>query len=394
MFNSCRIVSEQSAERFNQSLEQLDSSMKNSVFESIMRLFFRLGDTEYVLCGLDNGQGFSVVIPDLSTWKRNWKLKRAIALPDLTRGQSVVNFVLTIENKVTKTEMEVKFHTEIRWTHRKFKKNPESKLYKDFKWVELSFLEKIGPSQVQKIELIGTGGFGHVYRSKILASGEIVALKVFSSQGSESDRLRFKQEVELQQRLKNPNILRILSSDLSAPSPWFTTPLAQCNLADIISELPGEAKRVSHIFRQVLLGLQYAHEENVIHRDIKPENILVFTNDHVEIGDFGLGKRLSPDTTQTALTQSSENSFGTIAYAAPEQLRSFRDADHRADIYALGKTLFHMLTGKCPPPFYDNLPLDIVGENYRAFIGKCTEEDPENRFQSVQQALIVFNSIK
>jgi serine/threonine protein kinase len=146
------------------------------------------------------------------------------------------------------------------------------------------------------------------------------------------------------------------------------------------------------IFKQLLSGLEYAHQMHVIHRDIKPENILIFENDNVKIGDFGLGKMLDTDTLGPALTRSSENSLGTLSYAAPEQIKSFKDADHRADIYALGKTLFHMVTNKCPPPFYTDLSLDVIEPKYRSFINICTQSDPESRFQTVETAREFFAS--
>jgi hypothetical protein len=97
----CHEVAQQSAEIFNRTLNQsLAGPIRNAIAENIIRRFFRLGDSEYVLCGLDGKDDFGVTIPALTSWKRSgWNFKRLIAQPDLLRGQSVVNFELVVEER-------------------------------------------------------------------------------------------------------------------------------------------------------------------------------------------------------------------------------------------------------------------------------------------------------
>ncbi len=395
----CCEVAERSAAIFNSALQQsLASSIKNSVIENLIRRFFRLGDVEYVLCGLSKRDDFGITIPNITAWRRAWRFKHLTAQPDLTRGQSVVDFVMVVEEQAARKEYPFPFHSEIRWSHGKFAGNPEAKLYKDFSWTEVPFFPQIYErGVVNRLEVIGTGGFGIVYKAILRRTGEVIAVKEldtsklsFSPEELHEERSRFEREVNIQSTLSHPNILPVLESDLNASTPWFATPLAANSVADIAEELVGNFVRINAIFRQVLVGLEYAHSCSVIHRDLKPENVLLFANDHAMIGDFGLGKQLNADSPGIVLTQTSNNSLGSLAYAAPEQLQSFRDADQRADIYALGKTLLHMLTGKAPMP---SGVLNQVDERYRAFIYRCIQEDPNARFQSASDARYAFDVI-
>lgn len=351
-----------------------------------------------MLCGLDGKVDFGVILPDITTWKRNWGLKQVIAQPGLSREQSVVNFEVVVEDKGKRKEYSLPFHAQVRWSRGKFGGNPEAKLYKDFVWTDVPFLPQIYCQEaVTRLKLIGTGGFGVVYKAIFRKTGQVVAVKEldvsklsFSPEESYEERKRFEREVKLQSNLNHPNILPVLDYDLDASTPWFAMPLAHGSVADIIDELSGNTKQINEIFQQVLIGIGYAHRNGVIHRDLKPENILLFGNELVKISDFGLGKQLGANDSGNLLTRSSNNSLGSMAYAAPEQLESFRDADYRADIYALGKTLLHILSGKVP---VSAASLNQVDERYREFINRCIQEHPDQRFQSVNDTIAAFNSI-
>lgn len=396
----CHEVARQSADLFNRTLNQsLSGPIRNAIAENIIRRFFRLGDSEYVLCGLDGNDDFGVTVPALTSWKRSgWSFKRLIALPDLSRGQSVVNFELVVEERDKRKEHSFPFHAEIRWSHGKFAGNPEAKLYKEFAWIEVPFFQQIYEQEaINRLQLIGSGGFGTVYKAIFRKTGQVVAVKEldvsrlsFSPEEAYEERKRFEREVKIQSNLDHPNILPVLDYDLDASTPWFAMPIAHSSIADSVDELSGNTKRIHEIFQQVLVGMEYAHRNGVIHRDLKPENILLFEHELVKISDFGLGKQLGADDPGSLLTHSSNNSLGSMAYAAPEQLESFRDADYRADIYALGKTLLHMLSGKVPVSLSS---LNQVDERYREFITHCVQEHPDQRFQSVTDALAAFDSI-
>ncbi len=177
--------------------------------------------------------------------------------------------------------------------------------------------------------------------------------------------------------------------DLSADPPWLATPLALGSLKEEIEDFATDYDRFVDIFRQILAGIRYAHQHNVIHRDLKPQNILMFADDVVKIGDFGIGKRLDPNTFTMTLTHSQEV-LGTIYYAAPEQMKNLINTDYRTDIYALGKILYETLTGELPFPTVD---LGEVDTRYHYLIAKCTAPKPDKRFQTIDELLEVFDMV-
>jgi len=140
----CHQVATHSAALFHDNLKAtLAGQLKNAVTENIIRRFFRMSDSEYVLCGSDQRNDFCVTIPPLTEWKRKWRFKQLTAHPDLSRGQSVVNFEIVVAEKASRQEYTFPFHAEIRWSHGKFSGNPEAKLYKDFAWIEAPFFSPI-----------------------------------------------------------------------------------------------------------------------------------------------------------------------------------------------------------------------------------------------------------
>jgi len=244
-------------------------------------------------------------------------------------------------------------------------------------------------SKPQKIKKIGSGGFGIVYESFLVSQDQNVAVKFFTgTEQSTHERDRFEREVRIQSRLQHPNILPVVTYDLTADPPWFAMPLANSTLTTEIEALRNEPPRFEAMFRQILDGLKYAHDQGVLHRDLKPQNILLFENDHVRIADFGLGKRLSPDTFTMTLTYTKEV-MGTLYYSPPEQMKGLQFTDFRSDIYALGKLFYNVLTGEAPL----DMDLDYVDDRYRYIIDKCTRRKPESRFQTIDEVLQAFESV-
>ncbi len=244
------------------------------------------------------------------------------------------------------------------------------------------------------MRLIGKGSYGIVYEALHRSRAEKVAVKEFwtTIATTAEERGRFEREVQIMSKLKHPNILPVLEHDLSVRnSPWFAMPLAKTNIAEIVDELKHDLQRVNSFYYQILSGMAYAHKQDTIHRDLKPQNILVFENDLVMIGDFGLGKNLREDANAMALTET-DDQLGTLAYIAPEQSTSAATVDHRADVYSLGKTLLHMLVGGDPPMFPERI-IHQVDSRYLPFINRCIDESPDNRFQSADEMLEKFSAI-
>ncbi len=392
----CHKVAEVSAEIFNGNYStSMQGRLKNAITEQITRQLFRMDSIDYVLGGVDKGKEFAVIVPEITQWRRDWAIAEIIAKPELDKRQSRVHFSVLLKNRKNKVSYVANFHTQIRWSHGKFQSKPEAKLYKNFAWEELSFFESIyGHEPIRRLRLIGKGAYGVVYEAWHRSKAEKVAVKEFliTFATTAEERGRFEREVQLMSQLKHPNILPVLEHNLSVRNrPWLAMPLARTNVAEIVDELKHDLQRVNSFYYQVLSGMAYAHKQGTIHRDLKPQNILVFENDLIMIGDFGLGKNLREEAHAMALTET-DDQLGTFAYMAPEQFSSAANVDHRADIYSLGKTLLHMLVGGDPPMFPDRI-IHQVDNRYVPFINQCVEELPDNRFQSVDEMLVSFSAI-
>lgn len=237
-------------------------------------------------------------------------------------------------------------------------------------------------------EKIDSGGFGEVYRAQNDETGQMVAYKVLAGHLGVDEIQRFAREVKIQSQLDHVNIMPVIASNLTHSPPFFYMPLARCSLRAEIAQksFPNNPKRALDVFRQILEGIKYAHKNGVIHRDLKPENVLlfddIFEEDWVRIGDFGLGKRLTSDS--IALTQKYIG-MGSAPYMPPEQFDDFKSCDERADIFALGKVLYEMLTGRSPTTI--DLKDKHLGSGYRFLVEKCTAAAKEERYSSVQELI-------
>jgi len=136
-----RAVAIGSADRFNASLARaMRTKHRSAVLERIAQIFFRLDSAPYILAGIDRGRPFALRVPDITTWCREWSFEIR-AHPDLSAGQPVVRFDFTATPARGGAAHLAPFHTQIRWSHGKFCGNPEGKLYKDFAWADLPFME-------------------------------------------------------------------------------------------------------------------------------------------------------------------------------------------------------------------------------------------------------------
>lgn len=225
------------------------------------------------------------------------------------------------------------------------------------------------------------GGQGEVWQGVRVEDGLPVAMKYMhfncASPAFDEDLARFKRELRLQAALEHPNIVPILGRNMSDSPPWYAMPWTDTSLRDLLQ--PGAPLPESYaltLLREILTAIQHAHSEGVLHRDLKPENILIIGG-HACVGDFGLSRLVTSNSTTLTLAGIG---MGTIAYSAPEQLRDLHSADARADIYALGKILFELLTGQHPWP---NVDLAAAPARFRYVIGRCIEDDPSDRYRSV-----------
>jgi len=187
-------------------------------------------------------------------------------------------------------------------------------------------------------------------------------------------------------KLSHPHIVRLYDFNIM-PMPFFEEELCDNALAD--QSKPIECEEAAWILFNICEGLKFAHTQKIIHRDLKPQNILL-KNGIPKISDWGLSRIISETTTTTAMSFTSH-------YAAPEQINN-RVKDERTDIWQLGVILYELVTGALP--FKGDSMIEI-GMNIAtkdpippgkikpeahvidAFVMKCLEKDPVNRYQSV-----------
>lgn len=249
---------------------------------------------------------------------------------------------------------------------------------------------------------LGRGGMGTVYRARDASTGARVALKVIHPElvAAAADRARYRAEAELGARVDDPRVVRILGygewSVLEAGTPRPTVYL-------VMELVPGRSLRqclgawgrlpvgpACGVLRDLALALHAVHRADVVHRDLKPENVMVLPGGGLKLMDFGAARTLTAST----LTQGAAV-LGTLAYAAPEQLRGSPPTP-MADVYSLGVMAFELLTGsvpftadnpftlmhqvlrKAPPPLGDSRP--DMPPGLETAVARALAKDAGDRF--------------
>jgi serine/threonine protein kinase len=202
------------------------------------------------------------------------------------------------------------------------------------------------------LQLLGAGGMGSVYLGKHEVLGHKAALKILPrSHATQSSYLeRFIREAQAAARLAHPNIARVVELETGGAIHFMVMEYVEgIDLnAKVKQEGPLEIVDAVDYVRQAALGLHHAHEEGFVHRDIKPANLMLDKHGMIKILDLGLAKTRADDDAASLTQEFNEKVLGTADYLAPEQAVNSHDADRRADIYALGCTLYFLLIGRAP----------------------------------------------
>ena len=199
----------------------------------------------------------------------------------------------------------------------------------------------------QILDELGAGGMGKVYRARDVSLERVVALKVLPAGHAKDPTFvqRFVKEARAAARLNHPNIVQIYNFGSVEGTYYLAMEFVDGrSLGSHLRERRFTEAEAIGIARQVCKALAVAHAEGLIHRDIKPDNLMLTTRGEVKLVDLGIAKRLDEDQ---AITQTG-HSMGTPHYISPEQIRGQKDIDARADIYSLGATLYHLVTGHTP----------------------------------------------
>ena len=313
-------------------------------------------------------------------------------------------------------------------------------------------LKRLGDYQLTA--LLGRGATAEVWRAHT-ESGEVVAIKRLrdSATASEQHRRRFEREAAVLSRLDHPNICRVRGLHTTADDRYIAMDYVEgASLAEVLvaiscagssmearldlgldlaelvhhversrpapsphpDEPPTTARSIHApgpgtlpvaqglaVMRKIALAVQHAHHHGVLHRDLKPANILIRADGEPIVTDFGLAKLTSPYDTSISIA---DQILGTLEYMAPEQARSSREVDARADVYALGAILYELLTGRRAfigsghllhdaerlqthqpiPPRELNVQLD---SNLELIVLKALRQRPAERYGSVAEFL-------
>ena len=250
---------------------------------------------------------------------------------------------------------------------------------------------------------LGRGGMGGVYMGRDKMLDRPIALKVMLRQYGEDPAFveKFKREAQAAARLIHPNIAQIYSYGISDGMPYIAMELVAGGSLDQLMKTRGkdiDVPRVMKICEQVAQALRCAADQGLVHGDVKPENVLLDANGNAKLVDFGLAA-MQKDTTEI---------WGTPYYIAPEKVRK-QEVDYRADMYSLGGTIYHALTGVAP--FEGADATEVVRKRFEGMpvppshvrpglspqidelVMKMLALDPQDRYPSFEALIEAFKQV-
>lgn len=264
------------------------------------------------------------------------------------------------------------------------------------------------------IERIGAGGMGQVFRARHRRMNRLVAVKLLPSAMTKDKAAiaRFEREVRAAAKIIHPNIVAAYDADQANGAHFLVMELVEGSDLSALVKKQGAIshdKAVGYIV-QAAKGLEAAHAAGIVHRDIKPANLLLDTSGMVKILDMGLARLGNDDGVSQAELTSTGMVMGTIDYMSPEQAMNTKSADARADIYALGCSLYFLLTGRAaydgdslmakliahrefPIPSLRDVCPDAP-EQLDAVFQKMIAKTTEDRFQSMTEVIAALEQCR
>jgi len=248
-------------------------------------------------------------------------------------------------------------------------------------------------------DFIGQGGMSLVYRAVDIRTGHSVAVKILKSEyNSDKEFLeRFQREAQAASLMSHHNLVNLLDVGVEGEYRYLVLEYVNGNtLKDIIRQKGRiNYQTAIQVAIRILSALQHAHDNGIIHRDIKPQNVLIHSDGHVKVADFGIARM-----TGGATIGKGDTVVGSVHYSSPEQATG-SVVEAQSDLYSTGVVMYEMLTGRVP--FVGDTPVAVAMQHIQdtpppiadfapetppaviAVVMKALEKDPKRRFQSARE---------